>query len=234
MFSTATQVIASHTHAQALQSTSEVAASADARPLKNVSNQKLSQLLLENYRAFQQLGTISTHSIADAADSRPFLNGSFTPEQRDIAAELLARPELFDTLRIGRTHRLMDTREAKFSDRIEISDLALEANRADLMSDNSLIQHTFLYFNEYAAGGSADRYVNFNELKEAAGLVPTKRTFSPQAASVAAELLKRTSLLDDLDVGVGLWGFSGSRDERFDKENLQYMKDKASRWAAYP
>lgn len=234
MLSTTVQATASYTHVQTTQSSSDVVSSTDPRPLKDVSNEKLAQLLLGNYRAFQQGNAISTHLISNAADSRSFLNGAYTKTQKNIATELKARPELLDVLSLGRAHRLMDTREAKFVDRIALSDLALEANRADLMSDNSLIRHTYLYFNEYAAGGSADRYVNFNELKEAAGQVPTNRTFSAQASSVAAELLKRTSLLDKLDVGVGLWGFSGSRDERFDKQNLEYMNNKASRRAHFP
>lgn len=213
-----------------MQRLSEAAAPNDARPLQHLSNKELAQLLLKNNWAFLEGGSLSKALIADAADNRADLNSSYSDEEKNIARELIARPDLFRTLGIGLTHRLINTNEVKFSDRIEVSDLALEADRADLMSDKSLIQHTYLYFNEYAAGGSADRYVNFNELKEAAGLVPTNRIFSPQAKSVAAELLKRTSLLDDLDVGRG----AGSRDERFDKANLTYMNGKTSRRARFP
>lgn len=234
MLSSFSSTTVPHANAQTMQPLSEAAAPNDARPLQHVSNKELAQLLLDNNRAFLAGGSLSKALIADAADNRAALNSSYSDEQKNIARELIARPDLFKTLGIGLTHRLINTNEAKRSDLIAVSDLALEADRADLMSDNSLIQHTYLYFNEYAAGGSADRYVNFNELKEAAGLVPTNRTFSTQAKSVAAELLKRTSLLDELDVGVGLWGFSGSRDERFDKENLIYMNGKASRKARFP
>lgn len=226
--------IVPHAAAQTMLPLSEVAASADARPLQHVSNKELARLLLDNNRAFLGGGSLSKRLIEDAADNRSALNGSYSDEQKNIARELVARPELLKTLGTGLTHRLMNTNEVKRSDLIEVSDLALEADRADLMSDNSLIQHTYLYFNEYAAGGSADRYVNFNELRQAAGLVPSDRTFSPKAKSVAAELLKRTSLLNDLDVGVGLWGVSGSKDERFDKENLTYMNGKTSRRARFP
>ncbi|HCT07882.1 MAG TPA: hypothetical protein DIW86_21195 [Pseudomonas sp.] len=79
------------------------------------------------------------------------------------------------------------------------------------------------YFDEYAAG-RGDEYVNFKELKEAAGQVPTTRTFSPKASAVAEEILKRTRLLNQLDIGMG-WTHSGRglQDERFDHDNLDYL-----------
>ncbi|ONH53346.1 hypothetical protein BLL36_16100 [Pseudomonas cedrina subsp. cedrina] len=78
------------------------------------------------------------------------------------------------------------------------------------------------HFREYAAGAD-DQYVNFNELKEAAGLRPTTRTFSAEATAAAKELLERPKLLRDLDIGIGFLGFPGNEDQRFDIENLDYL-----------
>jgi hypothetical protein len=90
-------------------------------------------------------------------------------------------------------------------------------------SDKVLLQEVKKYFDEYAAG-RGDEYVNFKELKEAAGQVPTTRTFSPKASAVAEEILKRTRLLNQLDIGMG-WTHSGRglQDERFDHDNLDYL-----------
>ena len=78
------------------------------------------------------------------------------------------------------------------------------------------------YFREYATGAN-DAYVNFNELKEAAGLRATTRIFSPEATAAAKEILDRTKLLRQLDIGINFFGFSGKEDNRFDMENLDYM-----------
>ncbi|KAE9653892.1 hypothetical protein EJD88_13970 [Pseudomonas sp. PB105] len=75
-------------------------------------------------------------------------------------------------------------------------------------------------FRSYTAGAS-DSYVNVNELKEAAGLIPSDRTFSSQAREAAMELLQRPGLLRDLDIGTGFFG-RGLEDGRFDIENLNY------------
>jgi hypothetical protein len=88
-------------------------------------------------------------------------------------------------------------------------------------TDRELVKEVKEHFSEYAAG-AGDSYVNFNELKEAAGLLPTTRTFSAQASAVAQEILKRKSLLEKLDIGIGFFG-PGLKDERFDHDNLNYL-----------
>ncbi|MGY2377544.1 hypothetical protein ACW9IB_23855 [Pseudomonas sp. SDO524_S393] len=95
-------------------------------------------------------------------------------------------------------------------------------------SDRQLLQEVKKHFDEYATG-RGDEYVNFNELKEAAGQVPTTRTFSPEASAIAEEILKRPRLLNQLDIGVG-WtpGGRGLQDERFDHANLDYLIRHAS------
>ena len=78
------------------------------------------------------------------------------------------------------------------------------------------------HFREYATGAS-DTYVNFNELKEAAGQRPTTRTFSPEATEAAKDLLSRPTLLRQLDIGVNFFGYAGIEDQRFDMDNVEYM-----------
>lgn len=90
-------------------------------------------------------------------------------------------------------------------------------------SNKRLLQEVKNHFNEYAAG-AGDKYVNFNELKEAAGLLPTTRTFSTHASAVAKELLNRSRLLNELDIGVGFtWDGRGLQDQRFDHANLDSL-----------
>lgn len=109
----------------------------------------------------------------------------------------------------------------------ERDDNALEAGPYPEWSDRSLIGQVKNYFREFAAGKN-DRYVNFNELKEAAGLIPTRRKFSPEAQEVALEILARPALLRKLDIGVGLFGLPGSKDNRFDMDNIDHLYERSS------
>ncbi|TSD76791.1 hypothetical protein FFI16_010285 [Pseudomonas sp. KBS0710] len=83
------------------------------------------------------------------------------------------------------------------------------------------------HFNEFGGG---DEYVNFNELKQAAGLLPSDKTFSAEAQAVATEILDRPKLLRRLDIGV-YRGRPGKEDERFDMDNVDHLKKHSSRLA---
>lgn len=86
---------------------------------------------------------------------------------------------------------------------------------------NKIKQH----FHEYATGEN-DRFVNVNELKEAAGQVPTTRTFSAEATLYAKILLQNPRALRELDIGIGDNGRPGAEDGRFDIENIEHMLTK--------
>lgn len=105
-------------------------------------------------------------------------------------------------------------------------DNALEAGPHPEWSDRNLIEKVKMHFREFAAGKN-DSYVNFNELKEAAGVIPTRRSFSPDAQEVALEILARPELLRELDIGVGFFG-PGLRDGRFDMDNIDYLYKRSS------
>ena len=90
------------------------------------------------------------------------------------------------------------------------------------VTDRQLIGLVRDHFREFAAGAT-DRYVNVNELKEAAGLIATDRTFSPEAHHTAKELLSRPELLRKLDIGISFFGGPGKKDGRFDMDNLNYL-----------
>ncbi|AKS10092.1 hypothetical protein AA957_02460 [Pseudomonas trivialis] len=74
-------------------------------------------------------------------------------------------------------------------------------------------------FRQFTAGANDD-YINVNELKEAAGVIPSNRTFSPEAQQLAAELLKRPGLLRELDIGVNSQGGAGDEDRRFNMADI--------------
>ncbi|MUF06454.1 hypothetical protein GNF76_19040 [Pseudomonas sp. CCM 7893] len=82
-------------------------------------------------------------------------------------------------------------------------------------------------FRQYTAGAN-DRFINFNELEEAAGLRETTRTFTPEAKARANEFLSRHGLRRETDIGIGDNG-PGAEDRRFDMENLDHMLAKASK-----
>lgn len=88
-------------------------------------------------------------------------------------------------------------------------------------SNEYLLRHIAYHLREFAAGKN-DRFVNIHELKEAAGMVPSTRTFSAQAQESALELLARPELLLALDIGIGDDG-PGKQDGRFDIENIAYV-----------
>jgi hypothetical protein len=90
------------------------------------------------------------------------------------------------------------------------------------VTDRQLIGLIRDHFREFAAGAT-DSYVNFNELREAAGLIATDRTFSPEAHHAAKELLSRPKLLRKLDIGISFFGGPGKEDGRFDMDNLNYL-----------
>lgn len=92
-----------------------------------------------------------------------------------------------------------------------------------LWSERHLLGLIADHFQEFAAG-AGDRFVSVHELKEAAGWVPSNRTFSAQAQECALELLSRPQLLLALDIGVGDDG-PGEQDGRFDRGNLHYVYD---------
>lgn len=108
---------------------------------------------------------------------------------------------------------------------IRWDDLCIKAGEYGLISDHALIEQVDKYFDEYGGG---DEYVNFNELREAAGFRKTSKTFSAEARDVAREILSREHLLKRLDIGVGFLGMNGLKDDRFDRANIRHTLKTAS------
>ncbi|WP_226478640.1 hypothetical protein [Pseudomonas sp. MWU16-30323] len=201
-----------------------VSASTENAPSsKTHTPQELAVKLLANHSAFENpnypdrisnayLKVIATGKLVDGRDA--------TPEQVELAKELLNNPETFDAIDgIGSGYK---------DGTLSWNDMAVAAGQFDSISDRSLLVQTRVYFREFAAGAN-DQYVNFNELREAAGEIPSTRTFSTPAKAVAKELLNRPELLRKLDIGVGFLGvFSGKQDDRFDLTNIDYMRGRSS------
>ena len=94
-------------------------------------------------------------------------------------------------------------------------------------SDYQLIEQVGKHFNEFGGG---DEYVNFKELNQAAGLLPSDKTYSVEAQAVATEILARPKLLRKLDIGI-YRGRPGKEDGRFDRDNVDHTKKHSSRLA---
>ncbi|WP_181285945.1 hypothetical protein [Pseudomonas orientalis] len=162
-------------------------------------------------------GYISDNSLRSVASGfRP--DGSrATLEEQEIAENFMSRGGFFKKLDRGSS--------GKLDGLISRSDLGGFATDYSGSTDHDVLKGIKKYFHEYTAGKD-DAYVNFNELREAAGEIPSTRTFSDEAREYAKEFLKRVDLADKTDVGVSCWGlFNGKRDERFDMDNLDYMLD---------
>lgn len=162
-------------------------------------------------------GYISDNSLRSVASGfRP--DGSrATLEEQEIAENFMSRGGFFKKLDRGSS--------GKLDGLISRSDLGGFATDYSGSTDHDVLKGIKKYFHEYTAGKD-DAYVNFNELRETAGEIPSTRTFSDEAREYAKEFLKRVDLADKTDVGVSCWGlFNGKRDERFDMDNLEYMLD---------
>ncbi|AZE55003.1 hypothetical protein C4K03_2848 [Pseudomonas synxantha] len=188
-----------------------------------MSPQELAQALQVNFEAMldPRIGGITRDSLQRVADEQP-LNGTLpTQEQIEIAQELLKRRDLFTQLSNAGQKDGLITRD----------ELAISSQDYQHLSDRGLIDQVGKFFNEYGGG---DEYVNFNELKEAAGEVESSKTYTPQERGVAKELLKRQELLDQLDIGVGFLGFAGKQDQRFDRTNVEHTGRNSSVESRYP
>ena len=187
----------------------------ESRPYANDTKEEFANKVLARFGALEDPSTpglITDKSLSSIAGGCHLDGRPASQDEMEIAQEVLSRGDQFKELDQGRSGKL----DGAFSR----DDLGDSSNKYKKSSDHELIQVIKDNFRSYTAGAS-DSYVNVNELKEAAGLIPSDRTFSPQAREAAMELLQRPGLLRDLDIGTGFFG-RGLEDGRFDIENLNY------------
>ena len=110
------------------------------------------------------------------------------------------------------------------------SDTTPREPRSWTYSDKQLLLGVQKHFNEYTAG-TGDSHVRFQDLKEAAGLLPSSRSFSQGASDVANALLASPRLLSDLDAKARDFGSGGWHDERFDLATVERLTPRASKGA---
>jgi hypothetical protein len=194
---------------------------AEGRPYANDSNESLSAKVLSHFSNLQDpsMGTITDASLSAAASGYALDGRPISAADTAIAQELLERGQLFKTLDQGRSGTLDGS--------ISRQDLGDAASEFRTMSNAGLLQAVKDNFRQFTAGAD-DNYVNVNELNEAAGLISSDRTFSPQAREVALALLNRPGLLRELDIGVREDGKPGYEDRRFDMVNIDHMIEKES------
>lgn len=194
---------------------------AAGRPYANDSDEAFSAKVLSHFGALQDpsRGSITDESLSAAASGHTLDGRPISAADTAVAQELMERGQLFKTLDQGRSGVLDGS--------ISRQDLGDASNTFRTMSDEGLLHAVKNNFRQFTAGAD-DKYVNVNELKEAAGLTPSTRTFSPQAREVALELLNRPGLLRELDIGVREEGKPGAEDQRFDMVNIDHMIDQQS------
>ncbi len=194
---------------------------AAGRPYANDSDEAFSAKVLSHFSALQDpsRGSITDESLSAAASGHTLDGRPISTADTAVAQELMERGQLFKTLDQGRSGVLDGS--------ISRQDLGDASNTFRTMSDEGLLHAVKNNFRQFTAGAD-DKYVNVNELKEAAGLTPSTRTFSPQAREVALELLNRPGLLRELDIGIREEGKPGAEDQRFDMVNIDHMIDQQS------
>ncbi len=197
---------------------------AESKSYTHLSKEDFSNQVLSHFSSLEDPntpGAITDRSLNAVASGYRLDGTPATQDEINIAKELLARGSLFKELDEGKTGTL----DGSFTR----DDLGNTSNRFKGMSDEELLKTIKANFVEY---GDGDDYVNFKELKQAAGLLPSDKTYSPEARQAAAELLKRKQLLEDTDVGVDDKGGPGYKDGRFDLANLDHVIDKKRATAA--
>ena len=207
--------------------TSAAELSAQAKPYETMTNKELVGQLLTHSKAIDlyKEDRFSTHTLKQLSQGTQANGTDATPEQKDLAKELMKRPELLDYLDLSPNGGVEDGQ-------ITWDAVAAMAGEPSRLSDRGLLMEAKRYHQEFDSTGNG--YVNFKELKEAAGLLPSDRTFSEGARQTARELLKRPSLLKTLDIGVGFLGLPGKQDERYDVTNLDHTIAKSSRTHNHP
>ncbi|MCP1462678.1 hypothetical protein [Pseudomonas sp. S3E17] len=186
------------------------------RPYANDSKEDFSNKVLARFGSLEdpnKPGFITDKSLSSVAGGYHLDGRPATQDEMEIAQEMLSRGDQFKQLDQGRSGKL----DGAFSR----DDLGDASNKFRAVSDHDLVQVIKDNFRQYTAGAN-DGYVNVNELKEAAGVIPSDRTFNPDAREAAAEMLLRPGLLRELDIGISDSG-RGVEDGRFDIHNLDYM-----------
>lgn len=196
-------------------------------PYSHEEKKDFSPRLLAHFAALEDPsspGNITDRSLNYVVSTGHRLDGSpATQEDIAIARELLDnRPKDF---------RRYDEADGVLDGKISRSSIAAEMDRSEFstMPEVDLLKIIKEHFSELRG---RDGYASVNDLKEAAGEIPSTRTFTPEARQAATELLARLTLLEQLDVGTNNNGGNGYLDQRFDLDNLNYMIQKKTTAAA--
>lgn len=187
------------------------------RPYASDSKEALLNKIQARFSSFEDPGSpglITDKSLSAVASGISLDGRPVTQAEQDLANELLERGDVFKEL----DQSSMGVFDGAFSR----ENLAYSSNKYRNMDKHELIQGIKDNFRQFTAGAN-DHYVSVHELKEAAGLTPSNRTFSPEARQLAAELLNRPGLLRELDIGVNSHGGAGDEDYRFDMANIEYV-----------
>jgi hypothetical protein len=191
------------------------------KPYASESKEDFTNKVLSHFSSLEDPSrpdTITDKSLNAVASGHRLDGQPVTQEERDIAKELLSRGGLFKELDQGKTGKL----DGSFTR----DDLGYVSDNAVEMSQLEILQNIKKHFSAY---GDGDDYVNLNEMKEAAGLVPSEKTFTPEQRITAIKFLQDKELRDETDVGVDDKGGPGYKDGRFDMDNVNHMIKKKSK-----
>ncbi|MBE8591839.1 hypothetical protein IQK56_13335 [Pseudomonas sp. MAFF 301449] len=195
-----------------------------SKPYAGEGKEDFSNKILSHFSSLEdpnQPGAITDRSLNAVAAGRRLDGQPATQDEMDIAKELLSRGGLFKELDQGKTGKL----DGSFTR----DDLGYVSENAVEMSQLEILQNIKKHFSAY---GDGDDYVNLNEMKEAAGLVPSEKTFTPEQRITAIKFLQDKELRDETDVGVDDKGGAGYKDGRFDMDNVNHMIKKKSKAGA--
>lgn len=189
-------------------------------PYAKDSNEDFANKVLTRFGALEDPNTpgfITDNSLGSIASGYHLDGRPATQDEMDLSREMQNRGGLFKQLDQGKTGTL----DGRFSR----EDLGDASNTFRTMSDHDLLQNLKENFGQISQG-TYNGYVNFDEVRKAAGVMASDATYSPQVRELAQELLKRQPLLNELDIGTNGYGGKGIKDQRFDIDNIDFLMEK--------
>lgn len=190
---------------------------AGTNPYANDSKEELSNRLLSHFSALEDPnapGFITDKSLGAVAGGYHLDGQPATLDEVNLAKALQDRGGLFKALDEGQS--------GIFDGKISRQDLGEASDKYRNMNDAELLGALKEKFKQL---WDKDDYVSFDGLKKAAVELPPS-----DRSKLAAELLRRPGLMKEVDIGTNNNGGRGWEDERFDMDNVDYVRnEKTSR-----
>ncbi|MBK5438546.1 hypothetical protein JFV30_17540 [Pseudomonas sp. TH32] len=191
-----------------------------ANPYAGKSNAQLADSALARFSSLADAdGALTDKSLASVASGTRSDGTPASTAEINLANALLDQPGLFSGLD--------GDKSGKFDGKISRDDLG--AFKYKSMKPDELLNGIKDHFGDILGEGGDPNYLNVGELEQAAGIKESPKTYTSEVTALARELLARTQLLRELDIGINGSGTGpGYQDNRFDMDNINHLLKKYS------